>query len=209
MLASNLKEVIKMPLSFSAAHSSRITKKLQNRNPLLKRSTTSPFTEFKQRKPIQRSRSKPETVGEEDDFFGDRLDDVGIVKSLSADLFLLDVAQTLQHIHFHMFEAMPESGGFNSTRIAEIVNFRKSLPPTVTVSHVHAVLPSPSSTEREIAELAKAGVVRKIGIPGRGVGGSSTGEALILSRDVEKLIKEADGLDEGLTGMSLSFICRS
>jgi len=194
-----------MPLNFSAAHSSQVTKKSQYKNPLLKRSASSPFVDFKRRKPVQRSKSKPETVDDDDDFFGDRLDDIGIVKSLAADLSLRDVAQTIQYIHSHMFDAMPESGGFNSTKIAEILNFRRSLPPTVTVSHVHALVPSPSWTEREIADSTKAGVVRKIVIPGRGTGGSSIGEGLILSRDVENMVMEAKEINRDLAGRSSSF----
>jgi len=194
-----------MPLNFSAAHSSRVTKRSNQRNPLLKRSASSPFADFKQRKPVQRSKSKPEFVDDDDDFFSDRLEDIGIVKSLAADLSLRDVAQTIQYIRSHMFDGMPESGGFSSTKIAEILSIRRSLPLTVTVSHVHALIPSPTSTEREIAELTKARVVRKIVIPGRGTGGSSIGEGLILSEDMERLVKEAKELDEGLSGRG-SFI---
>lgn len=97
-----------------------------------------------------------------------------------------------------VFEPMPENGGFNSTRIAEILNFRKSLPPTVTVAHVHALTPSPTTTEREIAELTTAGTIRRTVTPGRGTGGSSVGEGLILSRDLERLVKESAFLDKDL-----------
>lgn len=95
-----------------------------------------------------------------------------------------------------MFDPIPERGGLNSTWIAEILNFRKSLPPTITLAHVHALIGSPTTTEREIAELTKAGVIRKLVIPGRGSGASSISDGIILSKDLEKLLKEADGLDE-------------
>lgn len=199
-----------MPLNFSAAHSSRITKKPYQKNPSLRRSSSSPFADLKQKKPVRRSQSKPETAdGDDDDdhdhhHFGDRLEDAGIVNSLAANLSLRDVAQTVQHIQSHMFDAMPEAGGFNSTKIAEILNFRKSLPPTVTVAHVHALMESPTQTEREIAELTKAGTIRKVVTPGRGTGGSSIGEGLILSKDVERLVMEADELDEDLSSKCLS-----
>lgn len=189
-----------MPLNFSAAHSSRVTKRVKPRNSLLKRSASSPFTDFKQRLPIRRSQSKPEAIDCENDFFGDRLDDDGLVKSLAADLSLRDVAQVIHYIHSHMFDSIPESGGLNSTRITKILNFRRSLPPSVTNAHVHALMPLPSSAEREIAELTKAGVVRKLVIPGRGTGCSSTGEGLILSREMERLVKEANKLHESLIG---------
>lgn len=190
-----------MPLNFSAARSSRITKKPQHKNPLLKRSSSSPFSSLNQRKPIKRSFSKPETALDDDeDFFGDRLEDVGLVKSLATDLSLRDVAQIIQYVRSHMFDALPESGGFNSVRIAEILNFRKSLPPTATVAHVHAMTTSPTATEREIAELVKGGVVRRTVIPGRGAGGSSIGDGLVLFKDIEGQVKETKGLGASLAG---------
>ena len=192
-----------MPLNFSAAHSSRITKRTGRRNPLPKRSLSSPFMDLQQRKPVRRSLSKPEVIDggdDSDDIFGDSLEDLGIVKTLATDLSLRDVAQTIQYIRSHMFDVMPEGGGFNSTRIAEILNFRKSLPPTVTVAHVHALIDSPTKTEREIAELTKAGTIRKVVIPGRGTAGSSVGEGLVLFNDLEILVKDAKELDQGLSG---------
>ena len=95
---------------------------------------------------------------------------------------------------------MPESGGFNSTKIADILNLRKYLPPNVTVPHVHALSQSPTKTEREIAELTKAGTIRRLVTPGRGTGGSSLGESLILSQDVESLLRQAKELNQELVG---------
>ena len=190
-----------MSLNLSAAHSSRITKRPTAKTPLLRRSSSSPLTKFKQRKPIQRSLSELKTVTEDEDIFGDRLDDAGLVTSLATDLSLRNVAQVVRYARTHMFDVMPERGGFNSTRIAEILNFRKSLPPTVTVVHVHAMTNAPSTTEREIAELTKAGILRKIVIPGRGIGGSSMSESLVLFEDIENMIKGTDALNEALVGM--------
>ncbi|KAF6227350.1 hypothetical protein HO133_008794 [Letharia lupina] len=184
-----------MPLGHPAARSSRISKRPQQ---LLRRSASSPFTDFTQRKPIQRSKSKVDVADNDDGFFGDRLDDIGIVKSLASDLSLRDVAQSIQYVHSHMFTAIPDDGGFNSTRIAEILNFRKSLPPTVTLPHLHALTQSPTKTEREIAELTRAGIVRRLVTPGRGTGGSSIGESLILSKDVESLLRQAEELSQEL-----------
>ncbi len=192
-----------MPLNLSAAHSSRITKRPTAKYPLLRRSSSSPLLRFNQRKPIQRSQSRLETADEDEDLFGDRLDNLGLVSSLAADLSLRDTAQIVRYIHTYMFDAMPERGGFNSTRIAEILNFRKSLPPTVTVTHVHAMTRSPTTTEREIAELAKAGIIRKIVIPGRGTGGSSMSEGLVLFNDIERVINEVENLDQALRGMCI------
>ena len=190
-----------MPFNFSAAHSSRITKRPNTKNPLLRSSSSSTLSTFKQKKPIQRSQSKPEKADEDEDFFGDRLDDVGLVTSLATDLLLRDVAQIIRHVRKHMFDIMPERGGFNSTRIAEILNFRKSLPPTVTVAHVHALTNSPTATEREIAELAKAGIIRKIVVPGRGIGASSISDGLVLVEDIERIIRGTENLDQELISM--------
>ena len=190
-----------MPLNFSAAHSSRITKKPQNKIPSLRRSASSPFAGFKQRKPIKRSSTKPEEADNElDDFFEDRLDEVSLVKSLMTDLSLRDVAQIIQYICSHMFEAIPAAGGFNSTKIADILNFRKSLPSAVSVTHVHALTTSPTNTERDIAELTKAGAVRRIMVPGRGTGGSRVGDGLILLKDMKDLVTQANGLDQSTAG---------
>lgn len=190
-----------MPLNFSAAHSSRITKRSQHGKPPFKRSASSPFLSFNQRKPIQRTLSKPEdATGEEDGVFGERLDDIGMVKSLATDLSLRDVCQVIQHIRSHMFDILPENGGFNSTRIAEILNFRNSMPPTVTVAHVHAMTDSATAAEREIAELASAGIIRRTVIPGRGTGGSSVGDGLILMKDLELMTSQASDLKSGTAG---------
>lgn len=158
------------------------------------------MSDMPRRKAIQRSQSEPEKLGrdEEAEFAVDRLDDLGIVKSLATDLSLRDVAQTVEHVKLHMFDAVPESGGFNSVRIAELLNFRRVLPPTVTVAHVHAFLSSPTTTEREIAELVKAGIIRRLVIPGRGIGGSVIGEGLALEKDVERLVREAEALDRNV-----------
>ena len=190
-----------MPLNYSAAHSPRISKRPRQ---LSRRSASTPFTDFIQRKPIQRSKSTVEIADNDDDFFGDRLEDIGIVKSLASDLSLRDVAQTIQYVRSHMFDVVPENGGFNSTRIAEILNFRKSLPLTVTVPHLHALGPA-TKTEREIAELTRAGTIRRLVTPGRGTGGSSIGESLILSKDVESLVRQAKELSQELGGTFIRF----
>lgn len=190
-----------MSLQFSAAHSSRITKS-RKKNPLLQRSVSSPFASLSRRKPIQRSRSKPETLDDED-LFGDRLDDHGLVTNLTTDLALRDVAQAITHAREHMFDPVPDrGGGFNSVRIAEVLNFRKRLPPMLTVAHVHGLMQNATAAEREIAEMSIKGVLRKVVVPGRGVGGSSVSEGLVLWQDLECVIETAveHGLDQYVAG---------
>lgn len=179
-----------MALNYTAAHSSRISK------PPLKRSASSPFSSHKRRKPISRTASKPEALDEDaKDYFGERLEDQGLVTILATDLSLRDVAQAIRYIQGHMFDDLPEAGGFNSVRISEVLRFRKSLPPTVTVTHVHAFMRSPTATAKEVAELAKAGIIRRIVVPGRGTGGSSTSEGLVLVENLDRLVQDS-GLDE-------------
>lgn len=190
-----------MSLNFSAAHSSRIKKKSGNKNPLLKRTSSSPFSSSSPRKAGQRSQAKQLKIADDDeDLFEDYLDDRGLVTSLATDLSLQDVPQYVRYIHSHMFDPVPEKGGMNSTRIAEVLNFRKSLPPSVTVAHVHALADSPTFIERQIAEMAKAGIIRKTVVPGRGTGGSNVSDSLVLSQDLEKLLNESSGLDQHLIG---------
>lgn len=185
----------RMSFKFSAAHSSRIKK--TTKPPAFKRnaSSASPYSSLPRRKPLQRSSTKPENVADEDeDLFGDRLDDIGLVKALAADLTLRDVAQAVSHIKDRMWSRIPQQrAGMNSTRIAEVLNFRASLPPIVTVSHVQALLNSPTTVEREIQELIRGGAIRKLVVGGRG----SLGEALILVKDLDDMI-EKSALDQGV-----------
>lgn len=176
-----------MPLHYTAARSSRISKSSA------KRPSSSPFSA---NRPGRRTPSKPTAHDDEDEhFFGDRLEDRGLVNTLAADLSLRDVVQSVKYIRGHMFDDLPEGGGFNSVRIAEILNYRKNLPPTVTIAHIHAFLRSPTNTEKGIAELVKAGVIRKILVPGRGIGGCSIAEGVILFDDLERLVHDSN-LDE-------------
>ncbi|ETS87590.1 hypothetical protein PFICI_01418 [Pestalotiopsis fici W106-1] len=132
--------------------------------------------------------------GQDDDYFGDeKLDDLGLVHALATDLHLRDTTQAIQYLRAHMFSPIPAKGaGMNSTRIADTLNFRKHLPPLVTVSHVQILLSSPSAVEREVAELVRAGFIRKIEVVKRG----EIGETLILSSDLEKMLDDAQHLSE-------------
>ena len=90
----------------------------------------------------------------------------------------------------------------NSTRIAEVLNFRKSLPPIVTNAHVHALMQSPTAAEKEIKELTTAGVIRRVVVPGRGVGGSSISDALVIVEDWISLVEHSPHLEAEQKGWS-------
>lgn len=189
-----------MSFRSSAAHSSRIKKPTKPPSFQRNASSSSSFSSLRRRKPIPgaKSKSKSKNDGhsddddEEDDIFADRLDDVGLVKALATDLTLRDVAQALLYVRGRMWTSMPEQRtGMTSVKIAEVLNFRKGLPPIVTVSHIQALLDSPTTVEREVAHLVKEGVLRKFVVGGRG----SMGEVLIMVRDFEGMM-EKSGLDE-------------
>ncbi|TGO62223.1 hypothetical protein BCON_0021g00360 [Botryotinia convoluta] len=179
-----------MSLYRSTALSSRIKKS----TPSLKRSSSSPFSSLPKRKPLRRSKSKADCDDDDDDddeedYFDDKLDDVGLVKALATDLTLRDVAQAIQYIKGRMWNHMPvQRSGMNSTRISEVLNYRDSLPNVVTVSHVQALLNSPTAVEREIVELVHGGAIRKVVVGGRG----SLGELLILVKDLEIMIERSN-----------------
>lgn len=178
-----------MSFKFSAAHSSRIKKSTKPPTFNRSQSTNSAFSSLPRRKPIQRSKSKPEAVDDDDeDMFEDKLDDVGLVKSLSEELILRDVAQAMLYIQGRQWSTFPnERSGMNSTRTAEVLKLRASLPAIVTVTHLQALLNSPTAVEREVAELVRGGTVRKIVVGGRG----SLGEVLVLVKDLENMIERS------------------
>ena len=191
-------------MNITAAHSSRVKKtRKPSQNPFLRRSSSSPFSSNPRRKPSQPSKEK--RVATEDDanrMFNERLDDNGVIASLATDLNFRDVPQFIQYIQTRMFGDIPERApGMNSTRIAEILNYRAALPPIVTLAHVHALSNSPTKTEREIAELAQAGIIRKVAVPNRGVGAAAVGDGLVLVSEWEKLVQSHSDLGEEVKGV--------
>lgn len=189
-----------MNLKVTAAHSSRVTKTTA-KNPLLRRSSSSPFANLPRKKPSSQTARKPSVAKSGDDNDKDRLEDLGLITALATDLRLRDVAQYLQYIAGKMFDDIPERAGMGSSRIAEVLNFRKNLPPIITVAHVHAISQSPTSTEREIAELVQGGIVRKINIPGRGLGAAAIGDSLVLTDRWVQVVSGSDGLSSDVKGM--------
>jgi hypothetical protein len=130
----------------------------------------------------------------------EQLDDTGVIASLADDLNFRDVPQYMEYIRNRMFCDMPEKAGMNSTRIAEVLNFRARLPPFVTVAHIDALCASSTKIEREIAELAKVGILRRVAIPRRGVGAAAVGDGVASVRDWHALVREHEGLPDALKG---------
>ncbi|CAN8099013.1 unnamed protein product [Discula destructiva] len=121
----------------------------------------------------------------------------GLVHALLTDLTLRDVPQAMRYSHSHMFTPLPEqpsSYGLSSTRVAEVLNLRRNLPPLTTTMHLHALLLSPTAVERETAELMRTGTLRKTVILRRGAGNKAGGgvvEFLLESQDLETLVNES------------------
>ena len=189
-----------MPLNLTASSSSRVTKRSPARKqsrPLLKhRSASSGLARSRQNIGLSRSQSEQDV----DDEQHKRLQDRGRLKATSllhSYVEFQSILETIQFIRKEMFEPLPEAGGFNSTRIAEILNFRDGLAPAVTASHLHALLPSPTSTEREISDMIRKGVLQRVNIVGRGIGGSTLGQNLTLTSDIETLLERNDKIDRG------------
>ena len=184
-------------MSFQAtpARSSRITKSKKSSVAAalgLRRSVSSPSAASPRRKSSQVE--KPATFDEDE-----QLDDTGVIASLAADLNFRDVPQYMEYIRNRMFSAIPErNSGMNSTRIAETLNYRKALPPIVTLAHIEALCTSSTKTEREIAELAKAGILRRVTIPNRGMGVASVGDGITSMQEWERLVRSHTGLSPDL-----------
>lgn len=136
---------------------------------------------------------------EEEDFFQDKLDDLGLVQALATDLTLRDVPQAMRYSREHIFTPMPDqpsSLGMASTRVAEVLNARRNLPPLVTTAHLQALLRSPTAVERETAELIRGGLLRKVVVLRRGRDGG-VGEFLVASPDLHSMVERSLTLDDG------------
>jgi hypothetical protein len=159
----------------------------------LKRSTSSPS---------QAGRRKTSLPSENSVLFDDQdqLDDTGIIASLAHDLNFRDVPQYMDYIRNRMFSDMPDKAGMNSTRIAEVLNFRRRLPPFVTIAHIDALSTSSTVIEREIAELVQAGILRRVTIPHRGIGAAAVGDGIASVREWQALVRAHEGLSEDLKG---------
>ena len=190
-----------MSLSATGAH--RPLQSKARKNPFLRRSsssTSSAFANHPRRKSTQSSdtsKKRARTDGEDED--RERLNHTGIVTSIPPPKIKQDVISLMRHIQENMFREIPErSAGMNSVRIAEVLNFRRNLPPIVSLAHLHALSESTTVIEREIAQLIQAGTVRKMAVFGRGRGGSAIGEGLVLVEEWEKLVRADVGLDDTL-----------
>jgi hypothetical protein len=130
----------------------------------------------------------------------DPLPDLGGSHYISQTAPVQNVLEAIQYIRDGIFEELPQRAGMNSTRIAEVLNLRRSLPPLASVAHVHTLLDAPTQVEREIVELVQTGQVRRLIIPGRGNDAAGLGDCLVLAEDWEKLVQGSALLDAPTKG---------
>lgn len=158
----------------------------------------SPFASHARRKPSSLAAGAVKAAADLE--LDDPLPDVGGSDYISETAPVQNVVQAIQYIKTNMFDEMPARAGMNSTRIAEVLNLRRPLPPLASVAHVHTLLNAPTQVEREIVELVQAGRVRRLIIPGRGNDAAGLGDCLVLSEDWEDLVRGSSSLDSEVKG---------
>ncbi|KAF3942172.1 hypothetical protein ABW19_dt0208365 [Dactylella cylindrospora] len=105
------------------------------------------------------------------------------------------VPEAITYVLENQFTPLPPTLvglGLSRDSVADILNFRKSLPPVVLVNHLHALLPSRTETERSINALVADGTLRRVNIR-TGTAGSL--EGVIRTDDFLKSIAQSSHLD--------------
>lgn len=134
----------------------------------------------------------------DDDDAGD-LPDLGPSRYLAESAHVQNVLQAIRHIQDSMFADMPTTRvGMNSVRIADVLNFRRALPPIVSTAHVHMLIDNPTAVEKEVLSLVENGTIRRILLPGRGSDSASVGDCLIVVDDWKRLVQESTFLEQSL-----------
>lgn len=137
----------------------------------------------------------------------EELPDTGMSLFIPETAKVDNVVQAIRYIRATVFEDLPATrAGMSSTRIAEVLNFRRSLPPLVSVAHIHTLLDAPTKVEKEIVELVNAGRLRRLIVPGRGSDAAGLGDCLVLSEEWEELVRSSEGLEEQIKGTSIPVV---
>ncbi|KKK23090.1 hypothetical protein P175DRAFT_0513703 [Aspergillus ochraceoroseus IBT 24754] len=191
-----------MPLRITSAPVSGIKKRKQLSQ---SRPHASPFSSHARRKATVRSPGGVKSDDAGDDL--DPLPDLGVSRHICESAPVDNVVAALQHIRGNMFEELPARAGLNSTQIAQVLNFRRSLPPLVSVAHVHTLIDAPTKVEREIMALVFSGRIRRLIVPGRGNDAAGLGDCLVLTEEWEKLVRDS-ALDSQLKEKFLGVLSR-
>ena len=195
-----------MPLYLTGSHSSRIRKPATVSS--LRRSSSSPFASLSRTKGLQRAKSLAEDDRDEAEASNGRLDATGKIILSNSISPVKSAEDALKHSTERMFCEMPERAGMNSVRVAEVLNFRKGLPPVVTAAHVHGLVAASSRTEREISALIAGGKLRKIKLLGRGNDLSGLSELLILTTGLEHMLRTS-GLGDSVVDDFLEVLAQN
>lgn len=194
-----------MPLRLTSAPVAGIQKRKSNTT---SKPRSSPFAGYRRRKldvgGTSTSKSNQSLAGSNNSTYtaDEQLDDVGISHYIADTTPVKDVIEAIRYIGNTMFEEMPTSrSGMNSTRIAQVLNMRRSLPPLVSVAHVHTLLDDSTRVEREIVDLVNKGRLRRLIVPGRGNDAAGLGDCLVLAEDWENVVRESSDLEESAKGM--------
>jgi Serine-threonine protein kinase 19 len=198
----------RMPLYLTGSHSSRVRK--PTAVSYLKRSSSSSlFANLARTKAPQRGRRLADDDGEDAAEGGAaRLDATGKIVPSTSISNAKSVEDAIKQSIDSMFCEMPERAGMNSVRIAEVLNFRKRLPPVVTAAHVHALVIASSRTEREISALVSGGKLRKVKLLGRGNDLSGLSELLILTSGLEGMLR-GSGLADSIVDAFLDVLAHN
>lgn len=182
-----------MPLYLTGANSSRISK--SGSSPSLRRSSSSPLGGAKRTKSTARKHSLAKALDndsnddtEDEDQWANGTGKIACTLMIAS---ARDVMSAMQHATSSVFCDLPDRAGMNSVRIAEVLNFQKSMPPLVSLAHVHALISASSKTEREIQALSSRGRIRRLKIAGRGNDVSGLSEVLIGSSEYEILVRKS------------------
>ena len=195
-----------MPLYLTGYNSSRIRKPATTSS--LRRSNSSPFANLSRTKALRRAKSLAEDDGDDVEGDGTRLDTNGKVVPSTSLSPVESAEDAVRYCTESMFCEMPERAGMNSVRIADVLNFRKGLPPVVTAAHVHALVSASSRTEREISALIAGGKLRKIKLLGRGNDLSGLSELLILTTGLEGMLRSS-GLSDATVDEFLEVLAQN
>jgi hypothetical protein len=181
----------------TAAASSRVNK-------FGSRKQNTPFTTAKRRKPSSPAATRLQKAADTDEdseleYHGDLETTETLRAQLAPGLRSVAIQDIMNYFQSTMFSDIPSrASGMNSTRIAEILNYRLQIPPIIPLGHIYALKSSPTLTEREIVGKIQTGILKKITIPGRGLGSGAIGEGLVLVAEWEKLVRSMSDLSEDL-----------
>ncbi|KAK9465740.1 bifunctional purine biosynthesis protein purH [Lipomyces arxii] len=94
-----------------------------------------------------------------------KLEITNLIVSIEGEMSRLsDINIGISVVLSRMWEPIPEKGiGLSRDGMADLYRFRKTIPPLIMVSHLHALFPSdPTFIDREVQRVAEEGIVRRM-----------------------------------------------